>query len=194
MTGAKLTLEPAASVVINVREEFANKPPETSFTFTQGRRSFNSRGPRRYLNVSLESAEEFNFGKNGFLRPPSGPDDTALEIQDVLPGRYTQVWFEATKTGNYHLFCAEYCGTSHSGMIGRVVVMDPMDFERWLATSGNIETMASAGEQLFRKYGCAACHQETSSSRGPKLAGLFQLWGRFRPSRSSRTCDSRMEP
>ena len=88
VTGAKLTLEPAASVVINVREEFANKPPETSFTFTQGRRSFNGRGPRRYLNVSLESADEFNFGRNGFLRPPSGPDDTALEIQDVLPGRY----------------------------------------------------------------------------------------------------------
>lgn len=88
VTGAKLALEPAASVVINVREEFANKPPETPFTFTQGRRSLKGRGAVRYLNVSLESADEFNFGRNGFLRPPSGPDDTALEIQDVLPGRY----------------------------------------------------------------------------------------------------------
>jgi cytochrome c oxidase subunit 2 len=92
--------------------------------------------------------------------------------QDVLPGRYTTEWFTATRVGEYHLFCAEYCGTSHSGMIGRVVVMEPMDFERWLATSGNNETMASSGEQLFRTYGCAACHQEASSSRGPVLAGL----------------------
>ncbi len=92
--------------------------------------------------------------------------------QDVLPGRYTTEWFIPTKIGEYHLFCAEYCGTNHSGMVGRVVVMDPMDYERWLATHGNTETMASAGEQLFRKYGCAACHQEASSSRGPRLPGL----------------------
>ncbi len=92
--------------------------------------------------------------------------------QDVLPGRYTTEWFIPTKIGEYHLFCAEYCGTSHSGMIGRIVVMDPMAYEQWLATSGNIETMASMGEQLFRKYGCAACHREASSSRGPRLAGL----------------------
>jgi cytochrome c oxidase subunit 2 len=92
--------------------------------------------------------------------------------QDVLPGRYTSEWFTATKTGEYHLFCAEYCGTSHSGMIGKVVVMEPADYERWLATNGKIETMASIGEQLFKKYGCASCHQADSDKRGPRLVGL----------------------
>ena len=92
--------------------------------------------------------------------------------QDVLPGRYTTEWFTATKPGEYHLFCAEYCGTNHSGMIGKVVVMDPLEYEQWLASSGNTETMVSAGEQLYRQYGCPACHQQESSARGPMLAGL----------------------
>lgn len=92
--------------------------------------------------------------------------------QDVLPGRYTTEWFTATKVGEYRLFCAEYCGTSHSGMIGKVVVMDPQDYERWLATNGTTETMATVGEQLYRQYGCAACHQESSTTRGPVLFGL----------------------
>src|ERR1035438_3720835 len=53
--------------------------------------------------------------------------------QDVLPGRYTTVWFQATETGEYHLFCAQYCGTSHSGMIGKIIAMTPPDYERWLS-------------------------------------------------------------
>ena len=52
---------------------------------------------------------------------------------DVLPGRYTTMWFEATKPGEYHLFCAEYCGTEHADMRGRVVVMSPADYAEWLA-------------------------------------------------------------
>jgi len=92
--------------------------------------------------------------------------------QDVLPGRYTTEWFTPTKAGEYHLFCAEYCGTNHSAMIGKVVVMDPMDFQHWLATSGTIESMASLGEQVFKEYGCAACHRSEDSDRGPMLSGL----------------------
>ena len=92
--------------------------------------------------------------------------------QDVLPGQYTTEWFTPTKVGEYHLFCAEYCGTNHSAMIGKIVVMDPMDYQHWLATSGNIETMASLGEQAFREYGCAACHKSENSERGPMLNGL----------------------
>ncbi len=92
--------------------------------------------------------------------------------QDVLPGRYTTEWFTPTKTGEYHLFCAEYCGTNHSAMIGRVVVMDPMDFEHWLASNGTNESLASAGEQVFKEYGCAACHRAEDSDRGPVLLGL----------------------
>ena len=65
--------------------------------------------------------------------------------QDVLPGRYTAEWFKATKVGEYHLFCAEYCGTSHSGMIGKVVVMDPLDYERWLLQGTARESMVGVG-------------------------------------------------
>ena len=94
--------------------------------------------------------------------------------QDVLPGRYTSEWFQATKSGEYHLFCAEYCGTIHSGMIGKVIVMEPADFQKWLggvAAQGG--SMASRGEALFSKLGCATCHRSDSMARAPNLAGLF---------------------
>ena len=58
--------------------------------------------------------------------------------KDVLPGRYTSIWFEATQTGTYHLFCAQYCGADHSGMIGWVYVMNPTDYAAWLA--GGVKT------------------------------------------------------
>lgn len=92
--------------------------------------------------------------------------------QDVLPGRYSTQWFEATKPGEYHLFCAEYCGTSHSGMIGKVVVMEQADYERWLSGAGGI-TMAVTGEQLFQQFGCQTCHKSGPTQRGPALVGLF---------------------
>lgn len=93
--------------------------------------------------------------------------------QDVLPGRYTTTWFEATKPGEYHLFCAEYCGTSHASMKGRVVVMKQEEFERWLAGSRQEESMTASGDQLFRQFGCVTCHSQTSQERGPSLHGLF---------------------
>jgi cytochrome c oxidase subunit 2 len=93
--------------------------------------------------------------------------------QDVLPGRYTHMWFEATKTGRYHLFCTEYCGTKHSGMIGSVVVMEPAEFEQWLAGTPVNETMEQAGERLFVQHNCNTCHNPTSGARGPLLDGLF---------------------
>ena len=87
-TDAKISLQPSGSVLLDVREEFSGKPSDTPFTVTVGQRTFKVRGPRRYLTAFLESADEFNTGKSGFLRPPTGPDDTALQIDDVLPGRY----------------------------------------------------------------------------------------------------------
>jgi cytochrome c oxidase subunit 2 len=93
--------------------------------------------------------------------------------QDVLPGRYTTLWFEATKTGTYHLFCTEYCGTKHSGMIGSVVVMEPAEFEQWLAGTPAGETMEQAGERLFVQHNCVTCHNPSSGARGPLLDGLF---------------------
>ncbi|MFY9560799.1 MAG: cytochrome c oxidase subunit II [Terriglobales bacterium] len=92
--------------------------------------------------------------------------------QDVLPGRYTTLWFHATKAGTYHLFCAEYCGTQHSGMIGWVVVMQPRDYEAWMSGGGN-QPLAVTGEKLFSELGCVTCHRSDTQGRGPNLAGVF---------------------
>jgi cytochrome c oxidase subunit II len=93
---------------------------------------------------------------------------------DVVPGRYTTLWFEATKAGRYHLFCAEYCGMNHSGMIGTVIVMEPRDFDNWLAGNTGTTTPAAAGQQLYQTLGCASCHGANGEGgRGPVLAGLF---------------------
>jgi len=93
--------------------------------------------------------------------------------QDVLPGRYTELWFAANRTGDFHLFCAEYCGTAHSHMIGRVVVMEPAEFAAWLDVGAPRESMAERGAGLFRSYGCSGCHGERATVHAPKLEGLF---------------------
>jgi cytochrome c oxidase subunit 2 len=93
--------------------------------------------------------------------------------QDVLPGRYTTLWFTATAPGEYHVFCSQYCGTDHAGMIGRVVVMEPAIFERWLATGAATESMAAQGAARFRQYGCSGCHGPSASVHAPKLEGVF---------------------
>ncbi|MGH7828868.1 MAG: cytochrome c oxidase subunit II [Candidatus Binatia bacterium] len=93
--------------------------------------------------------------------------------QDAVPGRYTTVWFEATKTGRYRLFCAEYCGTQHSGMIGRVVVMAPAAYERWLGGGVSEISLADAGRNLFERLGCSTCHLPADTGRGPSLVGLM---------------------
>ena len=90
----------------------------------------------------------------------------------MLPGRYTEMWFEATKVGTYHLFCAEYCGTSHAGMIGKVVVMEPADYAAWLAGESSNQPAEVAGGQLFTEFRCGTCHQEDGRGRGPSLVGI----------------------
>jgi cytochrome c oxidase subunit II len=93
---------------------------------------------------------------------------------DVVPGKYTTQWFEATKTGTYHLFCAEYCGMNHSGMIGYVTVMESREFDNWLSGNAGNTTPAVAGQQLFQTLGCVSCHGANGEGgRGPTLAGLF---------------------
>jgi cytochrome c oxidase subunit 2 len=94
---------------------------------------------------------------------------------DAVPGRYSAIWFEATKVGEYHLFCAEYCGTRHSGMIGTVYVMEPADYQAWLsgggATAGG--SLLQQGEALFTQLACVTCHLPDGSGRGPSLVGVF---------------------
>jgi cytochrome c oxidase subunit 2 len=92
---------------------------------------------------------------------------------DVIPGRYTTAWFEATKVGRFHLFCAEYCGTQHSGMGGWVEVMEPAHFQRWLAGAGPAVSLAEAGAELFQRSGCQTCHRSDRSGQGPPLEGIF---------------------
>lgn len=93
--------------------------------------------------------------------------------QDVLPGRYTTAWFHATKPGTYHLFCAEYCGTQHSGMIGQVVVMEPAQYQAWLSGGSSTGNLASTGQQIFMGLGCSTCHRADTQGRGPNLVGAF---------------------
>lgn len=103
--------------------------------------------------------------------------------QDVVPGRYTQLWFEANKVGEYHFFCAEYCGTDHSNMIGTVYVHEPAEFEKWLEEAANfidriddndIPALVDAGETLYNRKGCAQCHTKDGSvDDGPTFKGLF---------------------
>ena len=93
--------------------------------------------------------------------------------RDVVPGRYTTMWFEATETGEFHLFCAEYCGTQHSTMIGRVVVMEAVEYQQWLGGGVSGESMVDAGARQFEQLGCSTCHKAESGGRGPTLVGVF---------------------
>src|SRR3984957_8125124 len=93
--------------------------------------------------------------------------------QDVLPGRYTTAWFRATKPGVYHLFCSQYCGSMHSGMIGEVVVMEPPQYQSWLSGGGTPGSLTASGESLFQQLGCTTRHRSDTQGRGPNLAGIF---------------------
>lgn len=93
--------------------------------------------------------------------------------QDVLPGRYTTLWFEATKPGTYNLFCAEYCGTEHSGMVGTVKVLKQDEYQRWLEERAQFSA-AIRGEQLYRKLQCITCHGEGAKNVAPTLKGIFK--------------------
>lgn len=92
---------------------------------------------------------------------------------DVVPGRSSTLWFEATKPGRYHLFCAEYCGTQHSGMTGWVIAMEPAAFQAWLSGGAGEGSLASQGEKLFQDLACNTCHLPDAQGRGPVLQNLF---------------------
>ena len=93
--------------------------------------------------------------------------------RDVIPGTYTQLWFEAAHPGSYHLFCTQYCGLDHSRMRGQVIAMRPADYADWLAAQHPERSLAEQGAALYDAYGCAACHASGASARAPSLAGLY---------------------
>jgi cytochrome c oxidase subunit II len=93
--------------------------------------------------------------------------------QDVLPGRYTTLWFEADKVGTYHIFCSQYCGAEHSKMIGRVVVLEPHAFQEWLSGAKAGAAPAASGAELFAAKACDTCHRDDTAARAPILRGLY---------------------
>ncbi len=104
---------------------------------------------------------------------------------DVVPGKYTYTWFEATKAGTYNLFCALYCGTDHSRMIGKVIAMEPAEYKSWLGQQAD-RSLALQGRQLFQKLQCVTCHSATSDARAPVLEGLYRKRGPARGRRVGR--------
>jgi len=93
--------------------------------------------------------------------------------REVIPGRYSTVWFEATQVGTYHVFCTQYCGTQHSGMVGTVTVLTQDDYKKWLQQSTSGMSLAQNGERLFASMGCNSCHSGNAAARGPNLAGVY---------------------
>src|SRR5665213_336055 len=93
--------------------------------------------------------------------------------REVIPGRYSTVWFEATTPGEYHLFCTQYCGTNHSAMIGTITALSPADYKKWTEDSTSGMSLAQNGERLFASMGCNACHSGNAAARGPNLSGVY---------------------
>jgi len=93
--------------------------------------------------------------------------------KDVLPGRYTSLWFEPTKVGTFHLFCAQYCGAFHAGMVGSIIVEEPDKYESWLAGGAPGESMEQAGAKTYQASGCPTCHVDDGTGLGPSLLGVY---------------------
>jgi cytochrome c oxidase subunit II len=123
------------------------------------------------LHVPIGRPVRISIGSEDVLHDYSIP---AFRVKmDAVPGKITTLWFEATKVGTYHIFCAEYCGTKHSGMIGQVYAMTQPDYEAWLAGGRSTGTAAQNGERLFTDLACITCHKNDSTGRGPSLLGVF---------------------
>ncbi len=134
------------------------------FQHTEGQREINE------LHVPVGAKVKLTMTTEDVIHAFAVP---AFRVRsDVVPGRYTYVWFEATKTGRYHLFCTEFCGTNHSGMTGWVEVMEPVAYQAWLSGGGS-DSPAAQGQQLFQSIGCATCHRTDAQGRGPMLTGVF---------------------
>lgn len=133
--------------------------------YTDGRREINA------LHVPVGTPVVLNMTSQDAIHSFYVPDFRIK--QDVLPDRYTTVWFQAERPGKYHLFCAEYCGAKHSGMIGWVYAMNREDYQRWLAQGAAEGSLASTGEKYFHQFGCSNCHHFDGHGPCPDLRGLY---------------------
>jgi cytochrome c oxidase subunit 2 len=157
----QITRPPADSIEIYVTA----KQWMWKLQHTDGRREMNE------LHVPLGSPVRLTMASEDVIHSFFVP---AFRFKrDVVPGRFSTAWFEATKPGKYHLFCAEFCGTRHSNMIGWIYAMKPADYQAWLAGGTPGETLASAGAKRFVEQACNTCHGEQKGARGPTLFGLY---------------------
>jgi cytochrome c oxidase subunit II len=131
----------------------------------EGRREINE------LHIPLGRAVKLTMTSEDVIHSFFVPDFRTK--QDVVPGRYSTTWFKPTKAGKYHLFCAEYCGTNHSGMVGWIYVMEPRDYQAWLSGGAAMGSLAEEGGKLFDSLACANCHKADGSGRCPTLVGLY---------------------
>ena len=123
------------------------------------------------MHVPINRNVRITLGSEDVIHDYSIP---AFRVKmDAVPGKLTTLWFRATKPGTYHLFCAEYCGTKHSGMIGQVIAMEPEEYQAWLTGATAGVPPAQAGEKLFSEYGCATCHKIEGGGVGPSLGDVF---------------------
>ncbi|HEV8396394.1 MAG TPA: cytochrome c oxidase subunit II [Vicinamibacterales bacterium] len=156
--------------------EIVRPPAETLQIYSTGKRwmwrfqHINGRAEINELHVPKGRPVKITFTSEDVLHDIYIP---AFRVKaDAIPGRYSEIWFEPSQIGDFHLFCAEYCGTKHSGMIGRVVVMEPRDYQAWLSGSDG-QPLAARGQQLFQQLACVTCHLNDGTGRGPSLAGVY---------------------
>jgi cytochrome c oxidase subunit 2 len=138
------------------------------FQHPQGQREINN------LHVPRGQAIKLNLASEDVIHSFYIP---AFRVkQDAVPGKSTSLWFKATKTGTFHIFCAEYCGAEHSKMIGSITVMEPADYQAWLTNGPPAgKTPIASGAELFQTLACETCHKGANGriQRGPELVGLF---------------------
>src|SRR5215212_3831820 len=151
-------------------------PDQTLDIYSTGKRwmwkfqHLDGRSEINELHVPVGRAVKVTFTSEDVLHSLYFP---AFRVKaDAIPGRYSEIWFEPSQIGDFHMFCAEYCGTQHSGMIGRVVVMEPRDYQAWLSGSDG-QPLAVRGQQLFQQLACVTCHLNDGTGRGPSLAGVY---------------------
>jgi cytochrome c oxidase subunit 2 len=152
-------------------------PDQTLGIYATGKRwmwkfqHLDGKGEINELHVPVGRAVKVTFTSEDVLHSLYFPSFRTKA--DAIPGRYSSVWFTATKTGESHIFCAEYCGTNHSGMIGKVYVMEPAAYQAWLSGVSGEGTLAQRGERLFNDLACNTCHLDDGKGRGPSLVNKF---------------------
>ena len=133
--------------------------------YADGRREFNA------LHLQVGQPVRLLLSSEDVIHSVFIPDFRVK--QDVVPGKQVSTWFTPTKTGEYPLFCAQYCGSAHSQMIGRVMVLSPEAYAAWATSRLPGTDLAIQGQRLFGRYGCSGCHTPGATVSAPLLGGVY---------------------